>query len=180
MNDRERAQELFLRRLLELDRHRVAELLGEAMQHLMVAVGAELVFLACSDGFELACSVRDLDLDPIRALAREKRPATIDSSRANIWLPVVGVGLRGVVHLHTKAVFVASDIELIELFTRRFATVAHAVHAPPDLHTEALILQYRRVRETLERNGGNVSNAARDLGVPRSFLYRVLRRFEHA
>ena len=48
--------------------------------------------------------------------------------------------------------------------------------APSTLDDELRALEQRRVRESLERNGGNLSSVARELGITRPRLYRILNR----
>jgi two-component system NtrC family response regulator len=45
------------------------------------------------------------------------------------------------------------------------------------LHAETRALEERRLRETLERLGGNKSRAARELGLSRQGLLKKLRRY---
>lgn len=47
---------------------------------------------------------------------------------------------------------------------------------PRRLDEEIKRLEERLVRESLERNGGNLSKVARELGIARPRLYRILKR----
>ena len=66
----------------------------------------------------------------------------------------------------------AERAAVIAAITAKLASVC----APTPLDDELRALEQRRVRESFERNGGNLSSVARELGITRPRLYRILRR----
>jgi hypothetical protein len=181
MNDRERAHVMLLRRLVELDRGPVDDLLAEAMDQLLVATAADLVYLA-GGGLERHRATRSVDLEQLRVEIPTNPPRdALDPTRSIVCVPVFGLAFAGLVYVRTGGVLVASDVDLIELFARRVGTFAHVLARPePDLHAETREFQYRRVLELLARNKTNVSQTARQLRVRRSFVYRLLSEFRAA
>ena len=66
----------------------------------------------------------------------------------------------------------AERAAVIDAITEKLA----ALCARSPLDDELRALEQRRVRESFERNGGNLSSVARELGITRPRLYRILRR----
>jgi GAF domain-containing protein len=92
------------------------------------------------------------------------------------------IDIHGALYLQDRQVpgeFPTIDQQRVEIFARQVALVAgkllYQTETTP-LAEELKQLQARRVREAMERHDGNVSGAARELGVARSFVYSVLRR----
>jgi Nif-specific regulatory protein len=84
----------------------------------------------------------------------------------------------GVVYLQGRpgaGSFTDADRERVELFCRQLALVAARLIGLP-LTEETRIYARHRARETLTRHEGNVSEAARELGIGRAWLRRILRR----
>ena len=108
---------------------------------------------------------------------------TIATIRAVMCTPI-GVGVPiGAVYLEGRdqpGRFPDVDRERIELFARHLATAADRICTPArqrvTLDDEVRWLEHRMVRASLDRNGGNVTTAARALGITRTRLYRILRR----
>jgi transcriptional regulator with GAF, ATPase, and Fis domain len=182
MNDRERAQVVLLRRLLQIERGET-QLLGDAMRQLLVATGAELVLLDDPAGrFAHHCSISGRELDVVRARvvpalveqAIETGNIAFDPVRANVCIPILGA----TIYLQTRGVFVDADIELLRLFAHSVEAIAHDL-ANADalgLHEQVRAFQVRRIQHALDRHGGNVAGAARSLKIQRSLVYRLLRR----
>jgi DNA-binding NtrC family response regulator len=63
---------------------------------------------------------------------------------------------------------------VIDAMTAKLGTGEARTHATLD--DELRSLEQQRVRESLERHGGNLSSAARELGITRPRLYRILKR----
>ena len=182
MNDRERANVILLRRLVQIERGDTGAI-GDAMRQLLVAVGARLVLLCdCGGQLNRHVSIGDPELDTIRVHVENAAAGSvvIDDRRTWACVPVIGAGFSGTVYASTRGVFVDADIELIQLFAQSVEAIGYAlVTDAPGLHEEVLEFQYRRVRHALDRHGGNVSSAARALRIQRSFVYRLLRRTDN-
>jgi transcriptional regulator with PAS, ATPase and Fis domain len=68
-----------------------------------------------------------------------------------------------------------------ETFAAELSTIADRLRAGTNgaratLGDEVRRLEQRRVHESLERHGGNLSSVARELGIARPRLYRILKR----
>jgi signal transduction protein with GAF and PtsI domain len=97
----------------------------------------------------------------------------------------IGIGApAGVVYVQGRRSpgrFPDVDRERIELFAAKLAPIADRVRFGPDaskvtLDDELRWLEHRYVRASLDRNRGNLTTTARDLGVTRARLYRILKR----
>jgi DNA-binding NtrC family response regulator len=66
----------------------------------------------------------------------------------------------------------AERVAVADAITAKLGAVC--THATLD--DELRSLEQRRVRESLERNGGNLSSVARELAITRPRLYRILQR----
>ena len=97
----------------------------------------------------------------------------------------IGIGAPvGVVYVQGRTLpgrFPDIDRERAELFAAKLATVADRIRFARNdervtLDDEVRWLEERAVRASLDRNGGNLSGVARDLGITRARLYRILRR----
>jgi hypothetical protein len=97
----------------------------------------------------------------------------------------IGIGLPlGVVYVQGRRApgrFPDLDRERAELFAAKLATVADRIRAgrgasKVTLDDAVRWLEYRHVRAAIDRNGGNLSNTARELGITRARLYRIVRR----
>lgn len=103
--------------------------------------------------------------------------------RAVVCAPIGLAAAVGVVYIEGRDApgpFSDLDRERIEVFARRLAVVAARIQlARPHAHTlddEVRWLEHRVAHASLQRHGGNVSSAARALGITRTRLYRILRR----
>ena len=106
------------------------------------------------------------------------RDAAISTARC---IPLGRVLPAGFVYVRTQSSFSALDRERIDWLARRLARIVYRLGDPATprhrrLAEEIYELQCRRIREAMERCDGNIAEAARDLGVGRAFIYRVLRR----
>jgi transcriptional regulator with PAS, ATPase and Fis domain len=115
-----------------------------------------------------------------RAAERERRPpprlsgAFLDRLRRHPWPGNV----RELANACAYALVVAGDA--VELTPRHLPpTLGEGATEPlgAGLHAETRALEERRLRETLERLGGNKSRAARELGLSRQGLLKKLRRY---
>lgn len=116
----------------------------------------------------------------------DRRFADLASVRQHDIGPVIctPIRLKGsttAVYVQARSAFSDADRRRIDLFARRISRVAHripgiAATTRPTLGEEIQNLKRRRVREALERHDSSVSEAARDLGVGRAFIYKVLGR----
>lgn len=98
-----------------------------------------------------------------------------------ICIPVCLKSSTTAVYVQGHSAFSDIDRRRIDLFARRIARVAHRVPGTvattrPTLGEEIQKLKRRRVREALERHDSSVSEAARELGVGRAFIYKILGR----
>jgi transcriptional regulator with GAF, ATPase, and Fis domain len=104
--------------------------------------------------------------------------------RAVLCTPI-GIGLPvGVVYVQGRRApgrFPDVDRERAELFAAKLAMVADRIRARRGASKVTLDdvvswVEYRHVRAAIDRNGGNLSNTARELGITRARLYRIVRR----
>jgi transcriptional regulator with GAF, ATPase, and Fis domain len=99
-------------------------------------------------------------------------------------VPIEAPACTGVLYLQTLGgPFSSTDCERIELLASTLANVpalnpaaAAAPTSTMTLHEETRVLQVRRVHEAVTRCEGNISKAARELGVSRAFVYGVMHR----
>jgi DNA-binding NtrC family response regulator len=73
------------------------------------------------------------------------------------------------------------DRERAELFAAKLAAVADRIRFGRNvpkvtLDDELRWLEYRHVRASIDRNEGNLSSTARELGITRARLYRIIGR----
>jgi hypothetical protein len=97
----------------------------------------------------------------------------------------IGIGSPvGVVYVQGRRApgrFPDLDRERAELFAAKLATVSDRIRygyreSRVTLDDEVRWLEYRHVRESIDRNAGNLSNTARELGITRARLYRIMKR----
>lgn len=188
--DHDRAELSLLRTMLALRTGDAPELATAAMHHLLVATGAVLgrLELHGRDGrFERTATTNGLDVEQIRAhvvpaivadaRARDAPVVTAHGGRSVACVPITEPDADGHVYLLSRGVFTTRDLALIIDVTREVGEVAQLlIGGLHDLRARTRAFEWRCVRDTLERCRGNVSEAARILGVPRSFLYRLRAR----
>ena len=112
----------------------------------------------------------------------DARFASLDSVKRNEVAAVLCIPLRregvsvGVLYLQSCVrSFSTLDRDRAEVFASRLARVAPG-HDKLTLGEEERALHARRVREAMLRSNWNVSEAARELGVSRNFIYVVMAR----
>lgn len=115
---------------------------------------------------------------------RASTSVVANAIRAVLCTPI-GVGAPvGVVYVQGRELpgrFPDIDRERAEIFAARLSTVSDRIRfASNDEHItlddEVRWLEERTVRASLDRNAGNLSGTARELGITRARLYRILRR----
>jgi len=115
---------------------------------------------------------------------RASTSVVANAIRAVLCTPI-GVGAPvGVVYVQGRSLpgrFPDLDRERAELLAAKLAVVADRIRLTRDNHRitlddEVRWLEERAVRASLDRNNGNLSSVARDLGITRARVYRILRR----
>ncbi|MBV8763118.1 MAG: GAF domain-containing protein [Deltaproteobacteria bacterium] len=112
-------------------------------------------------------------------------PSVIENGiRAVMCAPIGVADPVGVVYVqgrHVPGRFADDDRERLELFAARLATISDRLRfgrtgEPVTLDDELKWVEMRAVRASLERNRGNLAATARELGITRARLYRIVRR----
>jgi transcriptional regulator with GAF, ATPase, and Fis domain len=187
MTDREHAELSLLRDLLALRTGNPLELTSTAIHRLRIATAAELACLELHDaGRRFECLATRDGCDPertrahvaaavVQAARAQAAPFVISQGTSAIaCVPINDPDAGGHVYLVSRGVFVARDLALAAAFSNEIREVAHVLlGGQRDLHARTHAFQMRCIHDTLQRCQGNTSAAARLLGVPRSFLYRL-------
>ena len=190
--------EHFYQCLLQLDRHTGdVSILDDALRSLVELTGVRLAYvevLRGDDGQALSrsYSVAQQSHESITAMVAhgivakaiaERRTITLDrrasesSMGATLCIPISSELVTGVLWLQGKAsAFSKLDRERAERLAARLVDLRLGEAARRTLKEEVHALYDRRVREALRRCHGNISEAARELGVSRSFIHDILKR----
>jgi GAF domain-containing protein len=112
-------------------------------------------------------------------------PSVIENGIRAVMCTPIGIGAPvGVAYVQGRRApgrFPDVDRERAELFAAKVACVADRMRFSRDaakvtLDNELLWLEQRQVRASLDRNRGNLTSTARELGITRARLYRILKR----
>lgn len=111
--------------------------------------------------------------------------SVVDNTIRAVLCTPIGIGMPvGVVYVQGRRIagrFPDVDRDRAEHFAARLATIADRIRfardrVPVTLDDEIRWLENRAVRVAVDRHRGNLTSAARELGITRPRLYRILRR----
>lgn len=184
----------FYKRLLELDLStstNVEPTLQAALRILAQVTGADLAYLEVSDlgqYLQVGYAAHTHELAPLLAQPHQLLldAAYIEDGAALVvrapqqplaataWLRLAPI--TGIVYLRRPAPFSASDLEALELFARRVAAELVQHHGATGFALQTATQRFKRhqVLAALERTHWNISRAARELAVARSYLYKLI------
>lgn len=195
--------EAFYRRLLELDAVIEPEPLVADVVALITEVADARLGCVELFGTPPLCVVRRLDdegevsreiidaavgahttINVASTFEHPRFQGTAHRSRAVMCAPIGSEPAAGVVYLQgrrTAGRFSDLDRERVELLAARLAPIADRIRhgrgaSKVTLDDEVRWLEYRHARASLARNAGNLSTTARELGITRARLYRIMKR----
>jgi transcriptional regulator with GAF, ATPase, and Fis domain len=186
--------ERFYQCLLALSDHPFSErILDDALSAIVAVTNARLAFVEFYDEHKIprywrGHHVDKQSLDTIRAsvcrdivaraISERQTIATTARSDFVLCIPIRAVPV-GALYLQSGAdSFSSLDRERAELLVAmlRNRPELDADETKKTLHEHTQALQHRLVRAAVSRCAGNISRAARELGVSRAFLYGLMRR----
>jgi hypothetical protein len=186
--------ERFYQCLLALSDHPFSErILDDALSAVVVVTSSRLAFVEFYDEHHLprywrGYHVDKQSLDAIRAsvcrdivaraISERETIATTARSDFVLCIPIRALPL-GVLYLQSCAdSFSSLDRERAELLVAllRNRPELDADGTKMTLHEQTQALQHRLANAAISRCAGNISRAARELGVSRAFLYELIRR----
>jgi hypothetical protein len=161
----------FYRGLFDLARTPSVPLLDEVLALLAEITNADLV--------HVEIGVRSPSLR--RAWSRSARAEEpgVDSKTDCVLPIVLGLPVGFVRIRHSSGAVDDIACEAVQALAQQLALVAERFthdFSPRDLKSEVRLIQRRRVLDAVEGHKGNVTAAARELGVSRTFVSQVVRR----
>ncbi len=181
---------LFYRRLLDLQAHLdPLPLLEETLRLAVPVTNSRFGYIELSDKPQFwrshgianqQCPTQSPQARRVldHVIATDRSLLTSVGGGAVLCAPISGDSVVGAVYFASAAKWLASaDVEHIELLARHLAPVAMRVIARRrTLREQTLAFKKGVIRETLRRNEWNVTSTAKELGLGRAAVYRVMRR----